>query len=72
MKLKELDLLQALVDENVSINLYDSFEQETPGKWLQTNYSQWIGNSGHNNGNMTLAKITIDGVTYDITSKVDL
>jgi hypothetical protein len=34
MKLKELDLLQALTDENVSINLYDTFDGESPGKWL--------------------------------------
>ncbi len=72
MKLKELDLLQALTDENVSINLYDTFDGESPGKWLQKQYPTWIGKNGHNNGKMTLAKISKNGLSFDITSKQDL
>jgi hypothetical protein len=72
MKLKELDLLQALTDENVAINLFDSFESETPGSWLRDNYKNWVGKNGHNNGKMTLAKITKGGKSFDIVNKIDL
>lgn len=73
MQLKKLDVLQALIDENVSINLYpDTDEENNAASYLRENFKDWIGKNGHNNGKMTLAKVIYNGTIYDITDKMDI
>lgn len=72
MQLKKLDVLQSLVDENVSINLYPDTDAENAASYLRTKFENWIGKNGHNNGKMTLAKVIYNGKSYDITDKMDI
>lgn len=73
LKIKELDILKALLDEEVTFNLYEKDSTGvTPKSWLKENYPDWIGKPGNNNGKMVIAKVTVNGETFNIINKSDL
>ena len=73
VKRKEADLLKALLDESICINLYDESTGVGPKDYLKTEqFKDWVGKKEYNNGKMTLAKIRLNGKTYYITDKIDI
>lgn len=77
--LKRTEVLKSLIDEKFEVNLFDeNTEVITPKKYLAgENFKEWVhsGNTKDGlfeNGKMVLAKLTYNGITYNITGKQDL
>ena len=73
IKIKELDILKALLDEEVMFDLFESnVTSVTPKSWLKAKYPDWVGKPGVNNEKMVLAKVNINGQVFNIINKIDL
>lgn len=68
--LKSTEVLKSALDAGLSINLYGNtkLDGQPEVKYLREKYPKWINKSGQ----MILATVNIDGVTYNIATNNDM
>ena len=79
---KHSELVVALLGDNTEFNLFNEGETDnlTPKKYLRTEFKEWVNFKKYDgkttteskNGRMAIARLTLNGTMYQITSKQDL
>ena len=69
-ELKNTEILKSALDSNFEISIYgnSSLNDQPEILYLRKHYKNWINDSGQ----MIIGKVTINGITYNISSKNDL
>lgn len=67
MDKKRAEMFISLLNEGFRINLFSGENQTVAANFLRDKFTDWV-----HHGNMTIGKLTYEGITYNIASKVDL